>query len=200
MDVKAKIGLHLLLAAMLALWCSRPVAAGEPTEQIRAAVNQGVQILNSSKLDTKQRRAETINRLRKLVYPLFDFEEMAKRSLGAQWRRIGPQQQKEFVALFTKLLEKTYADQIDLYDGQKVVYTGETADQDYAEVGTKVVTKKGDAFSVDYKLHHPDGKWRIYDVVAENISLVNNYRSQFNRVIVNSSFEELVKRMKEKAT
>jgi phospholipid transport system substrate-binding protein len=125
---------------------------------------------------------------------------MAKRSLGSHWRRLDPKQQKEFVAVFTELLEKTYADKIDLYDGQKVVYTGETVDQDYAQVDTKVTSKKGETFSVDYKLRRIDGKWRIYDVVAENISLVNNYRSQFHRVIVNSSFEELMKRVKEKAS
>jgi phospholipid transport system substrate-binding protein len=97
-------------------------------------------------------------------------------------------------------LEKTYAERIDLYEGQKVVYTRETIEKNYADVGTKVVSKKGESYTVDYKLHLVDGKWRIYDVVAENISLVNNYRSQFHRVIVNSSFEELLKRMKEKAT
>ncbi len=200
MDMKTTIRLHLFLVAMLVLCNSLPIAAGEPTEQIRAAINQGVEILNSSRLDTKKQRAEVINRLREIVYPLFDFEEMAKRSLGAHWRRLDPQQQKEFASLFRELLEKTYADKIGLYEGQKVAYTGEVLDKDYAEVDTKVIGKKGEAFSVNYKLQRVDGKWRIYDVVAENISLVNNYRSQFNRVIVNSSFEELMKRLKEKAT
>ena len=130
---------------------------------------------------------------------MFDFEEMAKRSLGFHWRQLNPQQQKEFVALFTDLLEKTYADRIDLYDGQKVAYVGEAVDKDYAEVNTKIISKKGETYSANYKLRRVDGKWRIYDVVAENISLVNNYRSQFHRVIVNSSFEELMKKLKEKA-
>ena len=123
---------------------------------------------------------------------------MAKRSLGANWSRINAQQQKEFTAAFTQLLEKTYADQIDLYDGQTVAYVGETGDKEYAEVNTKVKDKKGQAYSVDYRLRLVDGKWRIYDVVAENISVVNNYRSQFSRVIANSSFEELLNRIKNK--
>jgi phospholipid transport system substrate-binding protein len=199
MEMKVKITLPLFLMAMLLLCGSRPVIAGEPTEQIRAAINQGVEILNSSRLDTNKGRTETIDRLREIVYPLFDFEEMAKRSLGSHWRQINSQQQKEFVAAFTDLLEKTYADRIDLYDGQKVVYTGEAVDKDYAQVSTKVISKKGESYSVDYKLLRVDGKWRIYDVVAENISLVNNYRSQFHRVIVSSSFEELMKRLKAKA-
>jgi phospholipid transport system substrate-binding protein len=124
---------------------------------------------------------------------------MAKRSLGANWRRANPQQQKEFVLTFTALLEKTYADQIDLYNGQKVVYSGESIDGDYAQVDSRIVDKDGQTYSVVYRLHKVDGKWKIYDVVAENISLVNNYRSQFNRVITKSSFDDLLKTMKEKA-
>jgi phospholipid transport system substrate-binding protein len=200
MDTKANLILHLFVAGIWILCSAWPISAGEPTEQIRAAINQGVQILSSARLDDRKQKTETIGRLREVVYPLFDFEEMAKRSLGSYWRQLNPQQQKEFVTLFTELLEKTYADRIDLYDGQKVVYSGETVDKDYAEVNTKIISKKGDTYSANYKLRRVDGKWRIYDVVAENISLVNNYRSQFHRVIVNSSFEELMKRLKEKAT
>lgn len=199
MHMKARIAFYLFLIAMV-LCSSRPVAGGEPTEQIRSAINQGVEILNSSRLDTKKQRAEVINRLREIVYPLFDFNEMAQRSLGSHWRRLTPQQQKEFAELFTRLLEKIYADRIDLYEGQKVVFIQETVDKNYAQVDTRIIGKSGEAFSVNYKLHRVDGKWRIYDIVAENISLVNNYRSQFHRVIVNSSFEELIERIREKAS
>lgn len=199
MDKTLSIPFRLLLVVILILWSSLPVGAGEPTEEIRAAINQGVEILNGAKLDDKKQRVEVINRLRKIVYPLFDFDEMAKRSLGSHWRRLQPQQQKEFVSAFTELLEKTYADKIDLYEGQTVDYLGETVDKNYATVDTKVTGKKGESFSIDYKLYRVDGKWRIYDIVAENISVVNNYRSQFHRVIVKSSFEELLKRIKEKA-
>ena len=175
-----------------------PAVAGEPTDAIKSAIDQGVDILKTAKLDNTKQRTEVINRLREIVYPLFDFNEMAKRSLGAHWRRLNAQQQKEFVTAFTELLEKTYADQIDLYQGQRVAYVGETIDKDYAQVSTKVIAQNNQAYSVDYRLHRVDGKWRIYDVVAENISIVNNYRSQFNRVIVNSSFDELLKRIKDK--
>ncbi|HMF52399.1 MAG TPA: ABC transporter substrate-binding protein, partial [Candidatus Saccharimonadales bacterium] len=175
-------------------------SAGEPTEAIRGAVNQGVDILKNAKLDSQKNRAQIIDRLRQIVYPLFDFNEMAMRSLGQNWRPLNPQQRKEFVSLFTALLEKTYADQIDLYDGQKVVYTGESVDNEYAQVDSRIFDKNGQTYSVVYRLHRVDGKWRIYDVVAENISLVNNYRAQFNRVIAKSSFEELLKSMKQKGS
>ncbi len=198
--MQAKTFLVVVFIAGIVVLCpARSAAAGEPTEQIRTAVNQGVEILNKARLDSASGKAETIARLKKVVYPLFDFNEMARRSLGANWRRLDPSQQKEFVAVFTDLLEKTYAKNIDLYDGQRVVYLGETIDQDYADVQTKLLGKKGESYSVVYKLHLVDGRWRVYDVVAEGISVVNNYRSQFNRVMANSSFDELIRKMKERS-
>ena len=197
MNVKAGF---FSMVSLLVLVCSCQTSyAGEPTEAIRGAVNQGVEILQNAKLDSQKQRTQVIDQLRQIVYPLFDFNEMAKRSLGANWRRANPQQQKEFVLTFTALLEKTYADQIDLYNGQKVLYTGESIDGDYAQVDSRIIDKDGQTYSVVYRLHKVDGKWKIYDVIAENISLVNNYRSQFNRVIARSSFDELLKTMKEKA-
>ena len=199
MRLKTRLFFTMVAVAML-VYSGKSANAGEPTEAIRGAVNQGVEILKNAKLDGQKQRSQVIDRLRQIVYPLFDFNEMAMRSLGANWRRLTPQQRKEFVATFTALLEKTYADQIDLYNGQQVVYTGENIDGDYAQVDSRIIDKNGQTYSVIYKLHRVDGKWRIYDVVAENISLVNNYRAQFNRVIAKSSFEELLKMMKQQAS
>jgi len=187
----------VFLALAVSLGSSWQVLAGAPTEEIRAAVNQGIEILKGANLNDARQKADIISRLRAVVYPIFDFREMAKRALGTHWRRISPQQQDEFIASFTELLEKTYADKIDLYDGQKVTYVGETKDKDFAVVNTKLIGKN-QSFSVDYKLQQVDGKWKIYDVVAENISLVNNYRSQFNRVLTKSSFDDLIQRIKSK--
>jgi phospholipid transport system substrate-binding protein len=187
--------------ALLTIFCLASGAkAGEPTNEIRDAVNRGVEILNNAKLNDPKQRSQVIDRLRQIVYPLFDFHEMAMRSLGSNWRRLNPQQRKEFVSDFTALLEKTYADQIDLYHGQEVVYTGENTDGDYAQVDSRIVDKNGQSYSVAYRMHKVDGKWRIYDVIAENISVVNNYRAQFNRVIAKSSVEELLKTMKAHAS
>ena len=191
----------LSIAAFLMVVCSWQWAnAGEPTEAIRSAVNQGIEILKNAKLDSQSQRAQVIDRLRQIVYPLFDFKEMAMRSLGANWRSLNAQQQRDFVSTFTALLEKTYADQIDVYNGQKLVFTGESIDGGYAQVDSRIIDKDNKTYSVAYRLHKLDGRWKIYDVVAENISVVNNYRSQFSRVISKSSFEELLKTMKEKAS
>jgi phospholipid transport system substrate-binding protein len=199
MHIRFKTLLSISFIAMM-ICAASPVYAGVPTEEIRTAIDQGIEILKSAKLDNNKQRSQVINQLREIVYTRFDFEEMAKRSLGSHWRRLNPQQQKEFVSAFTELLETTYADKIDLYEGQQVEYIGETIDKNYAEVNTRVIGKNRQTYTVDYKLHEIGGKWRIYDVIAENISLVNNYRSQFNRVIVNSSIEELIKRIRQKSS
>jgi len=123
---------------------------------------------------------------------------MAKRSLGAQWQRRSAEEQREFVKLFTALMENGYMSNLEGYDGEKVIIAGEKQDKEFAEVDTKVVTKKGEEIAINYKLRQAGGDWKIYDVVIENISLVNNYRSQFNRVIARSSFDELMRKMKEK--
>jgi|ERR1044071_2281521 len=200
--MKFQSRLSASMVAVLALWLlsSRPAIAGEPTDAIRNAINQGMEILKNAKLDSRLQRAQVIDRLRGVVYPLFDFNEMAMRSLGVNWRRLNAEQRKDFVTTFTALLEKTYADQIDLYNGQQVVYTGEAIDGEYAHVDTRIIDKNGQSYSVVYRLLKTPGGWKIYDVVAENISVVNNYRSQFNRVIAQSSFEELLRRMKQQAS
>jgi phospholipid transport system substrate-binding protein len=123
---------------------------------------------------------------------------MAKRSLGSEWRRRSAEERKEFVKLFTDLLERAYLDQIESYNGEKFQYLTDREDNNYAQVDTKIIDNKGREFSVSYRLLNQNGDWKVYDVVIEDISLVNNYRSQFNRVLAKSPYEELVKTMKEK--
>lgn len=185
------IALSLLLATSF-LW------AGEPTERIRASVDAGLQVVNDPRLQSPDKKKERNDRLREIVYSLFDFHEMAKRSLGSYWRKLNPQQQQEFVPAFRDFLEKIYADRVDLYNGQKAIFLKEVVDRDYAEVYSKIVNKKGAEIAVIYKIHRADGQWKVYDVVVENISLVNNYRAQFGRLMANSSFDELMRKMREK--
>lgn len=184
-------GISILLVS-LSLW------AGEPTERIRAVVDRGLQVVNDSRLQSEDKKKERNDRLREIVYTLFDFNEMARRSLGSHWRRLTPQQQQEFVPAFRDFLERVYADRVDLYNGEKAVFTKETVEGEYAEVHSKIVSKKATEVTVVYKMRRADGGWKVYDVVVENISLVNNYRAQFGRLMANSSFEELMKKMKEK--
>lgn len=188
----------VLLLLFFILVFASPSSAGAPTEQIRASVDKIVAILNNPQLKSAAKTKERRDQLRQAISSRFDFAEMARRSLGSQWRRLSPQERQEFVRLFTDLLERAYIDRIEGYSDGKFAYVREILDKNYAEVNSRIVTHNGEEFSLNYKVLLKNGEWRVYDVVVENISLVNNYRSQFTRIIANSSYEELVRRMKEK--
>ena len=158
---------------------------GEPTEQVRATVQTVLAVLR----DRPNREIE--QELRHAIEERFDFAEMAKRSLGSRWRKLTPAEEQEFVRLFTNLLERKYIEEIAAYDNEKILFTNERQDGNYAVVESRVVPESGEAISLDYKLHRLGDEWKIYDVVIEDISLINNYRSQFNRVIANSSLSTL---------
>jgi phospholipid transport system substrate-binding protein len=171
-----------------------PAFAAAPTDQVRATVDRVLAILENPQLKPAERRAQ----LKEAISARFDFTEMAKRSLGPEWRRRTPQEQSEFVTLFTELLEAVYLSRIENYSEEKVSYLRETQEQNFAAVGTKIVTKQGEEVSVVYRLHQVGEEWKVYDVVIENVSVVNNYRSQFTRVLSSSGFEELLRRLRER--
>ncbi len=189
---------YLWLVLLLAFTLARSANAGEPLDVVKGAADRAIQVLKDPKLLPKDKRKERVDRLKEVLEPIFDFEEMAKRSLGPHWRRRTPAEQQEFVKIFQEFIEKVYSDKIDLYEGEKIVFGKETLDQDFAQVESNVINNKGESFSIVYRLRRADGKWKVYDAVVENISFINNYRSQFDRVINSSSYEELVKKLREK--
>ena len=173
--------------------------AGLPTEQIKTTVDNALVVLKDPQLKPPAKLRERRDQLKQILFARFDFTEMAKRSLGANWRRRSPQEQDEFVRLFTDVLERAYADIIESYSDEKIIYLNERIDGGFADVNSKITTTKGEEYSINYKAHFVGSEWKVYDVIAENISLVNNYRAQFNRVISNASYEELVRRLKDKS-
>jgi len=196
MRKKIRTGILILL---LCLGSARLAPAGEPLELVRTAIEKAVQVLKDPKNQPQDKKNERIDRLREVLNPIFDYDEMAKRALGSHWRRRTPAEQEEFVKLFRDFLERVYSDKIDLYGGEKVLFGREIMDGDFAQVDSTLIRPKGEEIAVIYKLRLANGKWKVYDAVVENISIVNNYRSQFDRVISSSSYEELVKRLQEEA-
>lgn len=185
-------------AALLCFLFPNYLHAGVPTDQIRAATDQVLEILNSPKLASPSAKEERRAQLRQVIYPRFDFDEMARRSLGSGWQRIGSDERKEFISLFTQLLEESYVSNIESYSGEKILYGREIVEQDFAEVGTKIITNKGEEFTVNYKMRELNGDWKAYDIVIEDVSIVNNYRSQFSRLLSKHSFAELLDTIREK--
>jgi phospholipid transport system substrate-binding protein len=189
---------HLVVLSLLMFFADPLTSmAGPPTDQIKATVDNAVGLLRDSRdkaVATQDRR----DQLREILFTRFDFSEMARRALGAHWRRRTATEQQEFVQLFTELLERQYAGIIESYTDEKIVYVSERTDGAFAEVNSKIFTAKGQELSINYKAQLAGQEWKVYDVIAEEISMVNNFRSQFNRVISSSSYDELVRRLKEK--
>jgi phospholipid transport system substrate-binding protein len=186
------------LVWVLALWWGT-ARAGVATEQIKGTVDKAVSVLKDPRLKPAAKMKERRDQLRQILFARFDFTEMAKRALGSNWRRRSPQEQEEFVQLFTDILEHAYAGIIESYSDEKIIYLNERVEGPFADVASKILTNNGVEYSIQYKAHLVSNEWKVYDVVAENISLVNNYRSQFNRVISNTSYEELLRRLRDKA-
>lgn len=196
MITKRSVNWFILCLFFFLLFISVAFAAGTPTEAVRATADKVLSLLRDGELKSKAK--EHRQQLREAIYPRFDFVEMARRSLGPHWRDLPPTERKEFVETFRDLLEDAYVDAIESYSGEKIKFKGERRDGEFSQVDTTILGNKGQEYSVNYRLHLKDGEWKIYDVVLEGISLVNNYRSQFKRVLTKSSYEDLLHRLKEK--
>jgi phospholipid transport system substrate-binding protein len=185
--------LFLILGITVSAW------AGEPTDQIKQTTDTILSIVSDPALKVPSKAEERRRQIRNAVDQRFDWEEMARRSLARHWAQRTSEEKKEFVHLFADLLERTYMDKIEGYSGEKVQYEGDTIEGDYAVVRVKIVTQKNVDIPVEYRLQKKGNNWLVYDVSIEGVSLVNNYRTQFNSIIVGSSYADLVKRLKAKA-
>ena len=167
-------------------------AAGAPTDQVRQYTDQVLKLLEDPNVQGADRRAA----VRKAAIEIFDVQETAKRALGRHWQARTPAEREEFVQLFADLLERTYIAKIDFYGGEKLKFTEEKIDGDIATVRGTVTTKQGTDVPVQARMHKKSDRWLIYDVAIENISLISNYRAQFDRIIRTSSYGDLVKRLR----
>jgi phospholipid transport system substrate-binding protein len=183
-----------------AVWLSALglATAGEPTDLVRQITDQVLKILEDPQFQAPNRHAERQERLHKIAEQVFDWQEMARRALAVHWRERTPQEQQEFVRLFRDLVEGTYINRLEsaIQEKREIQYVGEQVDGSRATVKTNVVTRRNQQVPIEYRLQKADGRWLIYDVLVEGISLVNNYRSQFNRIITSSSYNDLVQKMK----
>jgi phospholipid transport system substrate-binding protein len=173
-----------------------PAEAGAPTDQLKRHVDEVIGVLDDA--STKSQPAKRRAAVRKVAEGIFDYPETARRALGPHWSARTPEEQREFVAIFADLLDHAYLSKIDVYQGEKVQYTGETVDGDQATVKTTLVIPKGTSIPIDYRMHRVNDRWRVYDVVIEGVSLVANYRTQFNRIVRSESYPALVQKLRDR--
>jgi phospholipid transport system substrate-binding protein len=193
-----KMMLQLVLCVILVTAFSLPAFAGDPTEVIRKTTDKIIDIVKDPALQGLEKKKERDKLIRAAAEKIFDREEMSRRTLAQHWRKRTPEEKEEFMELFEDLLEKTYIDRVEGYSGEKVTYDGERVQGDYALVKVDIMTKQGAKIPVIYRMKKTEKGWLVYDLSIEGVSLVNNYRSQFNSIIVSSSFKELLKKLRAK--
>ena len=172
--------------------------AGAPTDQLKSQIERTVKILEDPELKKPGKQRDRRAAVRQVANEIFDFSETAKRSLARHWAARSQAEREEFVQLFGDLLERSYISKIELYGGEKIKFVGETIEPDGAIVRTRLVTRQDTEIPIDYRMHARGDKWLVYDVLIEGVSLISNYRTQFNKIITTSSYQELVKKMKSK--
>jgi len=187
-------GLLLLLGGVAV----QPAVAGGATEAMKSTIDEVLTIIRDKELKQPGRVEERRQRLEQVVGDRFDYQEMSKRAMGAPWNTLPDKDKHEFVALFKTLLTNSYADKIESYSGEGVKYINERTENDYAEVRTKVLTGKVE-IPLDYRLLNKGGDWRVYDVVVDGVSLVNNYRGQFSKILRTSTYADLVDQLRKKS-
>ena len=172
--------------------------AGGATEAMKSTIDETLKIVQDKELKQSGKAEERRRRLEQVVGDRFDYQEMSRRALGAPWNTLSDKDKEEFVALFRTLLINSYADKIESYSGEGVQYLNERTEKDYAEVRTKVLTGKIE-IPLDYRLLNKGDDWRVYDVVVDGVSLVNNYRGQFSKILRSSTFADLLDQLRKKS-
>ena len=186
------------LACVVAIFAAGPALAGPVSEQLKETIDRVVKVLDDPALKGPDRTEERRVAVTKIAQEIFDFPEVARRSLAQHWQPLTDKQREEFTALFADLLERSYVSKIELYSGEKITYANERIDGDNATVATRIATKSGAEVPIDYRLLKKGPRWLVYDVNVEGVSLVSNYRTQFNKIIQTSSFEDLIQKLKTK--
>ena len=190
---------HVALAlAGLSILSVAPAWAVTPTEQLKGSIDKIIPILEDPTLKGDAKLKERRAAIRRVATDVFDFTESARRALGPHWERRTAEERQEFARLLGDLLERAFASRLEQYAGERIQYTGESVDGNLATVMTTIITKSGAKLPVDYRVLRRGDRWFVYDVWIEAVSLMNNYRAQFNKIIQTSSYKYLVRKLKAK--
>ena len=188
------IGLGILMFFLSTL----PVYAGAPLDTVQTNVNKVLDVLRDPKLKAEPAKEIKKEKLEAMYEQMFDEVELSKRSLGGNWKKLSPAQQQEFIQLYRQILGKAYVDKILSFTNEKIVFSKENIlSNNQAEVQTKVITSSNE-IPIFYRLILKDGTWKVYDVVVENVSLVQNYRSQFNSILAENTPDQLLEILRKK--
>jgi phospholipid transport system substrate-binding protein len=200
MRSRSAVFLNIAGAVFISMTVNAWATADSPIETIRMTIQQARAVLEDPNYQGQDHKQQRLAKVKEIVLPQFDSQEVAKRTLSTHWKGLTDQQRQEFVQLFIALVEKTYSHNLDRYNnGVQFFFDHERIEDQFSEVDTRVLDPvQNRTFSIGYRLHNVNGKWLVYDVVIENVSMVQNYRNQFNRILTKSSYEELIKALQNK--
>ena len=185
-----------IVVALVVMVAEREAWAGAPTEQLRTQIDRAIKVLEDPEMAKESRMVDRRTAIRRIANEIFDFTETTRRSLGTHWQVRTPQERDEVTRLFADLLERSYIGRIETYSGERIQFLGDTIDGDQTTVRSRLITKQGMEIPVDYRMHRASGdRWLTYDVAIEGVSLVANYRAQFNKIIQTSGYTSLVKKL-----
>jgi phospholipid transport system substrate-binding protein len=194
-----------LLLFLILVCYSSLVYAGEVTERIRTTLDKIINILNDPELKKDEMTEQRKSVLHQVLKESFDEEEFARRSLKGHWGKLSEAEKKEFASVFIDLLETTYFEKMDAYikeaenfSSANISYIKEEIRGRVAQVKTKIDIGNNGGVAVDYRMINKNENWMVYDLIIEGVSIVKNYRAQFNEVLANSSFNDLLLRLKAK--
>ena len=199
-----KISLCVLVVLSIMAVFACESSAGAIADDLKASVDKVLSILQDPAYTAPDKKAERDSIIHKAIGEKFSWEEMSRRALGPHWRDFTPAQQKEFVTIFNDFLERTYISKVDLFlkeektfSTKSITYAGEKIDGQYAMVDSKAVLKE-EEIPLSYKLINKNDKWVVYDLSLEGVGIVANYRTQFNELLANGSYEKLIEKLKSK--
>jgi phospholipid transport system substrate-binding protein len=191
---KQLIGLSIAILVLFPF----PVHAGAPLDTVQGNVTKVLEVLRDPALKAESAKEIKKERLRSIYEGMFDDVELSRRTLALNWNKLNTAQRQEFVQLFRQVLEKAYVDKILDYTDERIVYDKETKlSGNQSEVPTRIVTSSKE-IPISYRVIMKDGVWKVYDVVIENVSLVQNYRTQFNDILAKNTPEQLIEILRKK--
>ncbi|MEO5376684.1 MAG: ABC transporter substrate-binding protein [Magnetococcus sp. DMHC-6] len=170
-------------------------------QQIQSIVDQVIATLNNSELSKPENQQQRRDELRRVIYQQFDFEKMAQSAVGFKWQKFKPEQKKKFVELFRQILENAYLTKIERYQGEKFIFNKEVElSPELSRVDSVVYASNGQNFNISYHLYPTKEGWKIFDLTIEGVSVVANYRSQFNQILGNSTIDKLIEMLEKKVS
>jgi phospholipid transport system substrate-binding protein len=196
--MNSKPGVIFILLTLFFILSPLTAFAGEPTERVKSVTDRLIAIVSNDELRAPDKMGERERLIMESVDGLFSWEEFSKRALAQNWNRRTIEERKEFISLLRQLIADTYMEKTYQYSGESITYLDEKVEGDYGSVKSVFNTSAGNKIPVEYRILRKRGTWLVYDLYIEGVSLVNSYRSQFNSIITGSSYEDLVRRLKEK--